>query len=79
MKDDALVILDYLTDNDGVMEYTANTDVETIERVFKMSKAAFKRALGNLYKDREIEFKDDFTLNENERILELIKKLLILL
>ncbi len=61
MKDDALVILDYLTDNDGVMEYTANTDVETIERVFKMSKAAFKRALGNLYKDREIEFKDGKT------------------
>ena len=39
----------------------------------------FKSINTNTTEYNQIEFKDDFTLNENERILELIKKLLILL
>ena len=61
MKNDADVIIDYLNECDGVMAFTAKSDVEDIEREFKMSKAAFKRALGNLYKQRLIEFIDDKT------------------
>jgi predicted RNA-binding protein (virulence factor B family) len=61
MKEDANIILEYLEDNNGVMNFTTKTDVETIEETFNMSKAAFKRALGNLYKKRKIIFKDDKT------------------
>ncbi|MGE5456566.1 MAG: S1-like domain-containing RNA-binding protein [Ignavibacteriales bacterium] len=61
MLEDADIILNYLKDNDGVMNITSSTDVETINKTFNMSKAAFKRALGNLYKKRKIEFKDNKT------------------
>ncbi len=61
MKEDAEIILNYLKDNNGVMDITTATDVETITETFHMSKAAFKRALGNLYKNRTIEFKDNKT------------------
>ncbi len=61
MTEDADTILNYLKDNNGMMNITTATDVQTIEETFNMSKAAFKRALGNLYKKRKIEFKDDKT------------------
>jgi len=61
MLDDANIILNYLKDNNGVMNFTTATDVKAIEKTFSMSKAAFKRALGNLYKKRLIEFKDNKT------------------
>ncbi len=61
MREDADVILKYLEENDGVMKINAKSDVEVIQNVFNMSKASFKRALGNLYKKRLIEFKDDKT------------------
>lgn len=61
MKNDADIILNYLRENNNYMPITSKTDIETIEQNFKMSKAAFKRALGNLYKQRLIEFKDDGT------------------
>lgn len=61
MKQDADVIMDFLNDYDGFMPYTAKSNVDDIEKTFKMSKAAFKRALGTLYKKRLIEFKEDGT------------------
>ncbi|MDD3048390.1 MAG: S1-like domain-containing RNA-binding protein [Bacilli bacterium] len=61
MKEDADIILEYLKENNGVMNITSTTDVQTIDETFNMSKAAFKRALGNLYKKRKIEFKDGKT------------------
>lgn len=61
MHEDADIILNYLKDNDGSMNINAKSSVETIENNFNMSKASFKRALGNLYKKRIIEFKDDKT------------------
>ena len=61
MREDADIILNFLEENDGVMKINAKSDVEVIQNVFNMSKASFKRALGNLYKKRLIEFKDDKT------------------
>lgn len=61
MNEDADIILNYLKENDGSMNITVKSSVETIENNFNMSKASFKRALGNLYKKRLIEFKDDKT------------------
>ena len=56
---DADTLINYMKENDGVMEYTSKTDPEVILNVFKMSKGAFKRAIGNLYKRRLIEILDD--------------------
>lgn len=61
MKQDADIILDFLNDYDGFMQFTSKSSVEEIESNFKMSKAAFKRALGNLYKNRLVEIKEDGT------------------
>ena len=61
MIEDADKILNYLKENNNEMEYNAKTDTQTIYDVFNMSKASFKRALGNLYKKRKINFKDDKT------------------
>jgi predicted RNA-binding protein (virulence factor B family) len=61
MQEDADIILKYLEENDGIMKINAKSDVEVIQNVFNMSKASFKRALGNLYKKRLIVFKDDKT------------------
>ncbi len=51
---DSEVILNYLKDHHGVMDYTEDTDPLIIDKVFHMSKAAFKRAIGHLYKDEKI-------------------------
>lgn len=59
--DDEKFILNYLKQNDGVMPYTAKTSAEVIEEVFHMSRKAFKRALGDLYKKREIYFDEENT------------------
>jgi hypothetical protein len=61
MENDAEIILRYLKSKNGVMNFTTASDVRGIEKTFNMSKAAFKRALGNLYKKRIIEFKDNKT------------------
>lgn len=61
MKEDATVILDYIKENDGIIPFTTASSVESIEETFNMSKAAFKRALSNLYKQRLIEFRDNKT------------------
>jgi len=61
MEEDSDIILSYLKDNNNVMNFNSKSDVELIEETFNMSKASFKRALGNLYKQRLIEFIDDKT------------------
>jgi hypothetical protein len=50
LQKDSLSILAYLDAHQGVMPYTDKSDPNAIQRIFKMSKAAFKRALGALYK-----------------------------
>lgn len=61
ITEDATIILDYLKNNNDSMEFNTSSSVLDIEKTFNMSKGAFKRALGSLYKDRLIEFIDDKT------------------
>lgn len=62
IEDDAQLILDYLQNHNGVMNYTSNSSPEIIFNAFKMSKASFKRALGKLYKERKVILTDDKTI-----------------
>ncbi len=55
MVDDAELILSYL-EKLGKMRLTDKSSPEEIKQVFNMSKKAFKRALGNLYKNKKIDF-----------------------
>ncbi|WP_214850038.1 S1-like domain-containing RNA-binding protein [Exiguobacterium sp. s193] len=52
---DADLILNHLLEHGGQMAYGDKTPPETIDEVFGLSKAAFKRALGRLLKDKKIE------------------------
>lgn len=51
ISEDSEFVLNYLKEHHGVMAYTEETDPLIIDRVFHMSKLAYKRALGKLYKD----------------------------
>lgn len=61
IDNDAEVILQYLQNQGGEMDYSDRSDPEQIRSTFKMSKAAFKRALGRLMKERKIEQRDGKT------------------
>ena len=54
LEKDALRILEYLDKNDGIMKYTDKSNASEIQEVFHMSKSAFKRALGNLYRAKKV-------------------------
>lgn len=58
---DADKILMFLQSNNGRMPYCDTSSPELIKGKFKISKAAFKRALGHLYKDGLIEMKEGWT------------------
>lgn len=58
---DADKILMFLQSNNGRMPYCDTSSPELIKGKFKISKSAFKRALGHLYKDGLIEMKDGWT------------------
>lgn len=51
---DSQIILDYLEAHEGFMPLNAKSQSEEIEKVFKMSRKAFKRALGFLYKEEKV-------------------------
>lgn len=55
MDEDAEAILRVIGEFDGVLPFNDKAAPEVIEREFGMSKAAFKRAVGRLYKERKIE------------------------
>jgi len=57
---DSQLILDYLKSHGGLMPFTDKSDPEDISKVFHMSKSAFKRALGKLYKQGHV------LLNKNQ-------------
>ncbi len=61
MSKDAEYIMKYLNSVGGEMPFTDKTDSEKIQEVFRMSKNAFKRALGTLYKEKAIELHPDKT------------------
>jgi predicted RNA-binding protein (virulence factor B family) len=52
-------VLGALKKNEGFLPLTDNSSPEEIQRVLQMSKKAFKKAVGGLYKDRMIEITDD--------------------
>lgn len=60
MEDDAQAILDLIDSYAGVLPFSEKASPEVIKRETGLSKAAFKRAIGRLYKERKI------TLNEGK-------------
>lgn len=61
MDTDKQIILTFLKNNNGVMKLTAKSSAEDVERLFGISRKAFKRAYGALYKEQIIEFDDEKT------------------
>ena len=55
------IVLEYLQDNGGEMEFTDKSSPDDIYETFEISKKAFKRALGNLFKDQHIVLHKDKT------------------
>ena len=58
MEDDAGAILDLLDSYAGVLPFSEKASPEVIKRETGLSKAAFKRAIGRLYKERKISLND---------------------
>ncbi len=58
---DRELIIAYLKAHQGVMKLTAKSSSEEVEKTLKMSRKAFKRAYGGLYKDQIIRFDDEKT------------------
>lgn len=56
---DSELILKYLADHGGKMPFTAKSTSDEIEPAFHMSRKAFKRALGSLYKEEKITITED--------------------
>ncbi len=61
LGDDAESIYRYLNDVGGKMPFTDKSSPEEIKEMFSMSKAAFKRALGKLMKEKKIIQQDGWT------------------
>lgn len=55
MNSDGEKILKVIEEYDGILPYNDKASPEVIYRDFQMSKAAFKRAVGGLFKERKIE------------------------
>lgn len=55
IDEDAKLVLRVIGENDGVLPYTDKAAPNVIERDFGMSKNAFKRAVGRLYKEGKID------------------------
>lgn len=56
MKDDTKVLLDIIIENGGELSLNDKSSPEDIKKQTNMSKNAFKRAVGGLFKERKIEF-----------------------
>ena len=55
LERDAEKIFDFMHKNGGSMNFNDKTAPEKISAAFRLSKAAFKRAVGHLYRQRRIE------------------------
>lgn len=58
---DKEIILNYLNNHHGVMKLTAKSSSNDVLDTLKLSRKAFKRAYGGLYKDHLIEFDEEKT------------------
>mgnify|MGYP001221496159 CR=1 FL=1 len=61
LERDAEHILQYLIEHDGVIPFDDYSPPEAIRSTFNMSKAAFKRALGRLMRQKKVEQRDGHT------------------
>lgn len=52
-------VVEAIYDHDGFLPLTDKSSPEEIKRVLLMSKKAFKRAVGSLYKEKTIAIKED--------------------
>ena len=59
VKDARSLILEALHDSNGFLPLHDKSDPETIYEELEMSKKVFKKAIGNLYKDKMIAIKND--------------------
>ena len=59
MDEDAEYVMQVIDEFDGVLPFNDKVSPEIIQREFKMSKSAFKRALGKLYKEGRIEITEN--------------------
>jgi predicted RNA-binding protein (virulence factor B family) len=59
MDDDARIILDRLESKGGKLALNDNSRPEEINKELSMSKSAFKRAIGKLFKERKIKITDE--------------------
>ncbi len=59
MSKDVNKILEKLKENGGFLPYNDKSDAEEIKKEFGISKVAFKKAIGNLYRERMIQFKNN--------------------
>ncbi len=59
LSEDAALILDMLEEAGGFLPYHDKSAPEAIKAKFHMSKAAYKRAIGNLMKKRQITISED--------------------
>ena len=58
MDKDAAMILNNIKARGGVLPFTDKADAEVIKKEFNMSKNAFKRAVGRLFKERKIQINE---------------------
>ena len=58
MEPDMEKIIKLIEENGGVLPFGEKSDPETIKRYTGMSKNKFKRAVGHLYKEREVKIED---------------------
>lgn len=61
MSEDAKYLVMYMKSNKGEMPYSDKSSAEEITERFHMSKNAFKRALGSLYKNKQVILESDKT------------------
>lgn len=66
IDEDEQIIIDYLKIHKNKMRITAKSSSELVERELKLSRKAFKRALGGLYKNHKVDFDGEFTILKEE-------------
>ena len=60
IKDDKqLILAKFAEHNSKFLPYNSKSDANDIKKEFNLSKKAFKKAIGGLYKERKIEITDD--------------------
>ena len=62
------VILEYLREHGGILKLTDRSTPEEIAKLFKMSKATFKKSIGVLYRQRKVLIKEDGVYEVHEEL-----------